>query len=191
MTLPAISFDEAAAIDTVDKWIGEIHEKMTARFSREWLEAALRDHLQQGLIEALQVIEWADRGDPIADAALRRVDAEMRERNDETSPTIKAYGIKAAIRGPVTRGRGHYWFDDWRRNIGIAVLVHLTKEQFGLHATRNREQKRRRQASASSVVAAALGRHRVNIGESAVANISVRLQGQVLAYVAGPGNVPK
>jgi hypothetical protein len=197
MALPTVDFDEAAAIDTVDRWVSEIQEKMTAQYSREWLEATLSDHLQQGLVEALQVIEWAEGGDVIADAALRHVYAEMRNRHEAPPVAVQAYVLKTLVRGPVARGRGHFWYDDWRRNIGIAVLVHWTAEQFGLHPTRNRARKRRRQPSASGVVTAALGRRGVNVRETTVQNISSRLQGQVLlqvqvlAFMAGLRNVHK
>jgi hypothetical protein len=184
MTNLQIVFNEAEAIAEVSTWVEEIQEKMTSSFSREWLETTLRDYLQQGLIEILQVIEAADNGDEIADAALRRADAELRERNEERSATLKAYGIKAAMRGPVTRGRGHRWYDDWRRNIGVACLVYMAHRRFGLSPTRNRDQRRRQQASACSVVAAALGCHRVNVNERRVENIwGGRLQGHLAAFL--------
>jgi hypothetical protein len=182
MTQLPMGFSEAEAVNEVASWVAAIQEKMTASYSRAWLEATLRDHLQRGLVEMLQVIQSADDGDDIADAALRRVDAEMRERNEEPSATLKAYGIKAAMRGPVTRGRGHQWYDDWRRNLGIVILVYLTQERFGLKPTRNREQRRRQQPSASSIVAAALGRHRISIGEKRIENTWGALQGHLGRY---------
>jgi hypothetical protein len=191
MTLPA-TFSEAEMIDTVDIWIGEIQESMTAQYSREWLEAKLRDHLQGGLTDMLWVVEAADRGDVIADAALRRVYAEMRNRHETPPVILEGYIIKTLARGAVTRGRGQFWFDDWRRNIGIAALVFMTAREFGLHPTRNRAQTRRRQASACSVVAAALWRRNVYVKEGTVENIWAKLQNEVSAYVTGRGTfVPK
>jgi hypothetical protein len=104
----------------------------------------------------------------------------------EVPATLKAYGIKAVLRGPVARAAGRStWFDNWRRDIGIACLVYLAKERFGLRPTRNREQRRRRQPSACSIVAAALGRRHVNVAEKRVENIWAGLRGQVAAFVIG------
>jgi hypothetical protein len=182
MTLPAI-FSEAEVINEVSTWIETIQEKMTAPYSREWLEAALCDLLRRDAIDELRIIKAADDGDEIADAALRRIYAELCDRDEKPTVTLRAYGIKAIQRGPVKRRRGHLWYDNWRRDFGIVVLVYLTIRRFGLAPTHNREQKRRQQPSACSVVAAALGRHRINITEKTVENLWGALQGHVAAYL--------
>ena len=72
--------------------------------------------IRNGFDVTLDVVAAADNGDEIADAALRRVYAEMTEYNIEPSATLKAYAVKAMRRGPVTRGPGrNAWFDNWRR----------------------------------------------------------------------------
>jgi hypothetical protein len=183
--LPATLLDEDQAINFVGQQVSVIEKRMTAEYSREWLEAMLRWQLQQGLIETLQVIQWADDGDELADSALRRVYAEMRDRGEEPPATLKAYGIKAVLRGPVTRRAGrNMWFDNWRRDIGISLLVYLTSQRFGLRPTRNREQRRRQQPSACSIVSTALGRGHFNIAEKRVENIWGRLRGHVAAFLA-------
>jgi hypothetical protein len=184
--LPPTIFSEAEAIQAVEQWVDMVQEKLTAS-PREWLEAVLRDYLQRGLIEILDVVEAANNGDEIADAALRRCYAETRERREQPSPTLEAYGIRAVQRGPVTRGRGaHTWFGNWRRDIGIAVLVYLTHRRFHVRPTRNREQRRRREPSAASIVAAALGRRQINVTEKRVEGVWTKLRGHIGAYlVAG------
>jgi hypothetical protein len=183
--LPAASLNEAEMIAAVtDEWVQPTLFKMTEEYTREFLEAALCDMLRRGAIDELQVIEDANRGDEIADAALRLVWYEIRNRREEPSVTLDAYGMKTVKRGgPVTRGRGQTWHKNWRRNIGIAVLVYMTHRRFGLTPTRNREQRRRKRPSACSVVAAALGRCRINLSESAVQNIWGGLQGQIALYL--------
>ena len=229
--LPALLDDEKAMIAAVHKGVVAVREKMAAGASREWLETTLRQFLHQGLIERLKVIEAADAGDEIADAAstvwaaiapsapglfsttkgcpndfdsacptiraawsagppaangmikaLRQVFAEMLDTGIEPPATLKAYGIKAALRGPIKRGRGRSAFDNWKRDIGIAVMVFLTAKQFGLSPTRNREQRRRRQPSACSVVAAGLGQSRINVDEKTVEGIHHDLAGQVTDF---------
>jgi hypothetical protein len=181
--LPAL-LNEAEMIAAVsDEWVKTIQPKMAAGYSREYLEAALCDMLRREVVDELQVIKDADSGDEIADAALRLVYAEICDRGEKPSVTLQAYGIKAVLRGPVARGRGQAWFNNWRRNIGIAVLVYMTHRRFGLTPTRNREQRRQRRPSACSVVAAALGRHRMNLSESAVQNIWGGLQGQIAVFL--------
>jgi hypothetical protein len=171
-------------VDAVARMVTAIEDRMTAGYSRAWLEATLRDRLRQGLTETLKVIEAAEGGDEIADAALRQVYAETCDRGEEPSATLKAYGIKAVLRGPVTRSAGrNMWFDNWRRDIGIAVLVYMTMREFGLRPTRNPEQKRRQQLSACYIVHRALGRWRINVAEKRVENIWGKLNGQVAAYV--------
>ena len=174
--------DEAAMVAEVTNWIGVVEDKMRAGASRGWLEPMLCDFLRRGLIETLRVIEAADAGDEIADAALRRVYAEMSDVGDVPA-TLKAYGIKAVLRGPVTRSAGRStWYDNWRRDIGIAVLVYLAKERFGLSPTRNREQRRKQQPSGSSVVALALGKRHINVADKTVENIWGGLRGAVTAF---------
>jgi hypothetical protein len=178
-----ITLTEAEATKVVYEMLELVQQKLTES-PRAWLETTLRDYLQRGLIETLRVVEAANDGDEIADAALRRVFAEMLDRGEEPPATLKAYGIRGAVRGPVTRKRGNAWYDNWRRDIGIAVLVFLTMQHFGLRPTRNREQRRRRQPSASSVVHAALGRGQINVAEKTVENIWARLQGHIGAFIA-------
>jgi hypothetical protein len=180
--LPA-TLVEAEAIAAVSQWVEVIQAKMTAEASREWLGSTLRDFLRRGLIETLKVIEAADAGDEIADAALRRVCAEMLDRGEMLPAALRTYCEKALLRGPIntrTAGR-NMWFDNWRRDIGIAVLVYLTKERFGLRPTRNRTSKRK--PSACSVVSAALGQVRINTAEKRVENIWAGLAGQVTTFV--------
>jgi hypothetical protein len=184
MNLPSVLFSEDKAVAAVTDWVGVVEQKMTAPASREWLEATLRDFLRNGLIETLKVIEAADAGDEIADAALRRVYAEMSDVG-EVPATLKAYGIKSVLRGPVVRSAGRNTYDNWQRDIGIACLVYLAKERLGLRPTRNREQRRRRQPSACSIVATALGRRHINVGEKRVENIWSGLQGRVAAFAIG------
>lgn len=184
--LPATLLDdENQAIEIMSCEVAKIERSMTADYSRAFLEGILRWQLQQGLVDMLQVIEWADvKHDEIADAALRRVYAETCDRGEEPPATLKAYGIKAVLRGPVQRGRGrNMWFDNWRRDIGIAVLVFLTRRGFfGLATTRNRESRHRQQPSACSIVAAALGRAHINVTEKRVENIWGKLGPYVIAY---------
>jgi hypothetical protein len=184
MTLPAL-VDEQQAIATVTQWVASVQEKMTTQASREWLETTLRHFLLTNLIDRMKVIEAADAGDEIADAALGYVFHSMMDRGETPPASMIAYEARARLRGPIKRGRGaHTWFDNWQRDIGVACLVFMTVAGFGLKPTRNREQRRRGQPSASSLVAAALGRARINIAEKRVENIWGGLAGQIAVYWA-------
>jgi hypothetical protein len=189
MTLPVVmtEVEVSEAVNKAANAIEVIREKMESDSTREWLTLALCDHLERSLIEDLQVIEWADAGDNIADAALCRVYAEKRNRHEQPTVAVEFYALRALARGPLQRRRGNLWYDDWRRNIAIALLVYLTADHYGLAPTRNREQRRRRQPSASSIVSDALGRHGINIADKRVENIYGRLRGEVLDYVARSG----
>jgi hypothetical protein len=185
MNLPA-TFAEEEAIAAVAGWTDVVREKMSAEASREWLQATLQEYLRQGWDQTVRVIEAAEEGDEIAHAALMGVYRETLDRHEMPGATILAYGLRA--REPVRRAAGrNTWFDNWRRDIGIAVLVYFTKESFKLRPTRKRESKKpkqNRKPSACSVVADALSRARIiTITEGRVENIWAGLAGQVAAFV--------
>jgi hypothetical protein len=180
--------DEEAMIAFAGRMLADVEHRMTADYSRAWLDAMMRDHLERGLLETLTVIRWAEeRGDDMAHDALCRHYAEIRDRHGAPSVTLEAYVIKTLATGPVRRKRGHLWRDNWHRDIGIAVLVHLVAERFGIPRTRNRQERRINTPSASGIVAAALGRRHTNLSESAVANISSRYNEGVAAYLRARG----
>jgi hypothetical protein len=111
-----------------------IRERMTTDYSLEWLETALKDSLRKGLIEQLKVIDAADRGDEIAHRALVCVFAEM-----QTPPAqLKAYVERAALYGK-GRKAGRNPYSNWRRDIGLVVLIYCVAKQFDLNPTRQLE----------------------------------------------------
>jgi hypothetical protein len=183
---------EAEAIDTVSQWVETVQARMAAEASREWLESTLRDFLMRDFINRMQVIEAAEAGDEIADAALARAYHSMMDRGEMPPASMIAYEARARLRGPIKRGRGRNTYDNWQRDIGIAVLVYLTAERFRLRPTRNPASKRK--ISACCVVASALGRARINVAEKRVENIWAGLAGQVAVFVArkmSPSNLLK
>ena len=182
--LPAL-VDETAIVAAVTEWVGIVEQKMTAAASREWLESTLREFLMRDLIDRMRVIAAADAGDEIADAALGYVFHSMMDRGETPPASMVAYEARVRLRGPLGRGQGRNQHDNWQRDIGIACLVYLAKDRFGLSPTRNREQRRRRQPSACSVVALALGRRHINVAEKRVENIWSGLRGRVAAFVIG------
>ena len=111
-----------------------------------------------------------------------QVDAELSECGEE-SAVLKAYRIKVQVNGRPKRGRGRpmHWADTWRRDIGIAVLVHFTQVRFGVRPTGNREQRRGHQ-TASSIVSAALGQHHINVADGRVQNIWATYGAHVQAF---------
>jgi hypothetical protein len=184
MTLP-VPVDEETAIARATEWLGMVREKMTAQASREWLESGLRDLLLRDLIDRMEVVDAADAGDEIADAALGYIFHSMMDRGETPPACMIAYEARARRRGPLKRKAGnHTWDEDWRRNIGIACLVHAVSVRLGLNLTRNRESRRARRPSACSVVAEALRRSDVaNISESRVQVIWTGLAGSLYVYV--------
>jgi hypothetical protein len=175
--------DEAAMVAKAREWVEIIDDKLAPENARDWLFDALCDRLRRGMVDVQVVVDAADAGDDIADAALRHVDAEMRDNHVEAPVTLQAYAIKAAKRGAVKRSRGRRWHRNFRRDIGIAILVLFVMLQFGLNPTRNREQRRRCRPSAASVAAAALGPRHGNPTEMTVANIWLRRQRDIALYL--------
>jgi hypothetical protein len=187
--LPTV-FNEAAAIDLVSTWVEIVKEKLTAESSRQFLEAGLVYLLRRDAVDELQIIKDADAGDEIADAALCKVYEQKVNHREEATIHLTSYVLKTLRRrGPMQRGRGGVWYDGWRRKYSILCLVFLTVRRFNLAPTRNREQRRRKQPSASSIVAAALGRHRINVTEKTVENLWGALQGHIGVYILNQLNL--
>src|SRR5262249_26318417 len=176
---PLATADEQRAINRVSVWVALMRHKMAKEYSREQLETELRKGLREGrLTLTIKAVEAADKGDEIADAALRAIGAELQTallQQRELAPghlQVVAYFQRAGQRAPHKRPRGHRWYDDWSRNIGICVLVALACRQFGVRPTRNRAARRANKGGASgiSLVVAALarGRNKIHLDEGSV-----------------------
>jgi hypothetical protein len=159
--------------------------------SREWLETELRKGLREGrLALTIHAVEAADKGDEIADAALRTVLAEMADgmlpKQGPGHLQLRAYEQRALLRAPHKRPQGHRWHDDWMRNIQICMLIDLACREFGVLASRNRASRRaNRTASGISLVVAALARNGIHLNEGSVQNLWFGLAGDpVRANVA-------
>lgn len=181
MTQVPTTVDDERMITVATEGYAVIRERMAADYSREWLETNLKDFLRRGLIETLKVIEAADQGDEIAHRALVCVHAEM-----QTPPAqLKAYVERAAIHGPKNRKAGRRPYDNWRRDIGLAVLIYWVANQFGLNPTRQLESRHAHPPSGASVVAAASHRKGFNISEKRLNNLwSKGLGGAVVNFAA-------
>ena len=168
---PLVPFDEQRAINRVSMWVATVRPQLSKDYSREWLDTTLRRYLRGGLIPVIKVVEAADAGDEIADAALRAVGAELLERRsgEPGELQIMAYLQRAVLRGSRRRGRGVQWYDDWVRNLGISLLIQLACKEFGVTPTRNRDTRRAgRVPSGCSLVAAGLARNKIEIEESTI-----------------------
>jgi hypothetical protein len=178
-TLPATTVDVEQMITAATEGYVVIRERMGADYSREWLETTLKEFLRKGLIETLKVIEAADNGDEIAHRALVSVFAEMQ------TPTaqLKAYVERTALRGPPTRKPGRYGpYDNWRRDLGLVVLVYWVAAQFDLNPTRQLESRHTRPHSGASVTVTALRRKGFNISEKRLNNLWSDLGGAVVSF---------
>jgi hypothetical protein len=175
--------DERSMVDRVALWVSLIRHKM----SRDELAAALRDSLRAGnLSVTLKAIEAAEQHkDELADSVLRFTYAEMANRHEPMSQQLRAFGERAVLRPPVKRKPGaHGPYDDWLRNVHIALLVELACLDFGLHPQRNRAQRRARQPSGCSVVTAGLARNGIHLDERTVENITGSAVGVLVRQTA-------
>jgi hypothetical protein len=175
LNYPLAAADEQRAINRVSVWVSMLRHKMEKEYSREWLETELRKGLREGRLSlTIKAVEAADKGDEIADAALRTVYAEMTGGTlPERGPghlQLWAYGQRAVLRAPHKRPRGRRWYDDWTRNIDICVLIGLACREFGVRASRNRAARRANKGEPSgiSLVVAALARNKIHLDEGSV-----------------------
>jgi hypothetical protein len=191
ITLPGTALDVQRAVNRLALHVATLHHKLQKEYSRDWLEAELRKGLCDGRLSlCIKAVEAADKGDEIADAALRRVHAEMQGgmvvEREPGHLQVWAYGQRAIERPPRKRPRGHRWHDDWLRNLMICFLIDLACREYGVHPTRNREARRaNREPSAISLVVAALARNKVHIDEASVQqNIWFGLPGELARAAA-------
>jgi hypothetical protein len=186
--LSAATFDEAQAVEVATDWVDVVRGKLSKRASREWLVTTLGDYLRRGLIETLKVVEEAEKkGDELSDFVLRLTFSQMSDAGEwQNMPVqLKAYGERAALRPPVKRKPGRAtWYDNWLRNIGIATMVHMACEQFGLEPTRSQESRRARRPSGCSVIKAALERKGIHLAEGTVQNIWEGVTGDLVRQAA-------
>jgi len=174
--LPTGELDEKLAIGRVAIWVATVRHQMEKQYSRDLLETELRKGLREGrLTLTIKAVEAADKGDEIADAALRDVGSELQTplvQGRELAPghlQVIAYYQRAGKRPPHKRPRGQRWYDDWMRNINICVLTVLACREFGVQPTRNRESRRaNKDPSGLSLVVAALARNKIFIDETSV-----------------------
>ncbi|MGC2825112.1 MAG: hypothetical protein WA322_12900 [Pseudolabrys sp.] len=151
--------DVDAMVDTVVGWVDRVAAILTSEAGRLRLRNDIRERLRQGTIPTMQVIKAARAGHEDADWALRKLIAEMIDRNEDLPTTLAGYTQEALFRAPVTYPPGHNIADYWLRDIGIAVMVDLAKMHWPfLKATRNPASKR---PSASTIVCLALRKHGV------------------------------
>lgn len=75
---PLNGHDEQRAINRTAVAVAALLPKLDAVSSREWLETELLRGLREGRLSlAIAAAEAADKGDEIADAALRQVGTEL------------------------------------------------------------------------------------------------------------------
>jgi len=142
--LPLRVLDEQRMIEIVATWVAKARHRLEKEFSREWLETAVLNGLREGRLPfTIHVVEAADKGDEICDAALRDFAAELQtlllQRRDLAPAHLQviAYLQRVARRAPHQR-RGHRWHDHWMRNIQICVLIDLACRVFDVRPTRHK-----------------------------------------------------
>jgi hypothetical protein len=155
--LPALitEVELAAMTDTVAEWVNKVGDRLTSEESRLVLRRSIREMVRSGTIPTMRVIAAARDGHEDADFALRELAVEMLDRHEPLPSALAAYVQEALLRAPVTYPQGRNIVDTWLRDIGIAVLVSLTVERWGVPATRNRASKR---PSACHIVSLALNK---------------------------------
>src|SRR5262249_5730946 len=115
---PLAPADAPRAVNRVAMWVASVHHTLNKDYSPEWLAEKLRQSLREGgLSIAIKAVEAADKGDDIADAALREVGAELLAAHVQMPGHLQvtAYLQRVARRAPHKRGRGRQWYDDWVR----------------------------------------------------------------------------
>ena len=167
--LPVVPVDEEAAVTTIAGWIDRVAERLTSESARQVLRNHIRDRLlRQEAIPRMQVIAAAEAGNRDADLVLREFAIEYLSRGEAMPTEIANYVQRALLKPPVADSPGRNIADTFQRDILICVLVDLAALQWELRATRNPASKK---ASAAYLVAIALKRRGIPLGEARVNKI--------------------
>ena len=167
MTVPMPSFDERKVVDHIAAQVASVLGRMNAGYSHARLGELLGECLRRGDWNVtVNAIEAAERGgDRLADEVLRRTFAEMSNCHEPMSHQLQAFGERAVLRPPVTRGRGRDQYGSWSRNVGVCSLIITTCLEFGVRATMTGSLRHDRRPSGCSLVRMALAKNGVHIEE--------------------------
>jgi hypothetical protein len=132
-TLPATfaEAEEAAIIDTVDKWYPKVEDKLTSEAGHRFVEEDIYRQLERGAGAALpldEIIDMANAGHPPADHAVRTfiraaIDA---DRFNELPVRLRNYAQDALRRPPMAVGYPSnvpQVVNDYSRDIGVCFLL--------------------------------------------------------------------
>ena len=160
---------EEAMIQEAMLLVERIEDKLTSP-AREYIKALLRERLRRGLTDRDEVIAAAEVGDDLSHEALMD---EFHEKLDEgVMPPASLRDYARRTEKHPKRGKGRVWYDDWRRNWGIMLLVALV----GGVAER---------PCAAGIVAAALKRRGFKrVSESRISNLWGQLGGRTIFGLA-------
>jgi hypothetical protein len=155
--MPVVVFSEEqqrAAVEEIVGWIDRVEAKMRSEASHHAVRNQIKKMLQDGRLSHMRAIELAREYWEV-DRALREHIFDMPDRGEYVPPSLIQHAALAAT----PRDGGRDMVDNFRRDLGICVLVFLTHRHFGVPPTRNGASRRGdRSPSACSLVAKALSR---------------------------------
>ena len=126
MTQLLATLIEAEADDLIVRWIDEVADGLNSENGRRRLQQGFYEGLHAGTLSTAHVIAAAEKNNVLeADLALRQYAAEFIDqgREPELSAQVRAYAVKSVLGPIVNRGRGREVADNWRRDLGIAMMV--------------------------------------------------------------------
>ena len=145
----------------------EALEREALAFSRDWIVRAFAAgalfHPGTGLVSLMKefalahplcaddVVYLAEKGSPEADRALREIIAERADRGESLGAVFGAYAIKLV--NPARGRSGPARAGNFRRDVGLIMLMADLMDRFGLAAHHNPAARR---PAASTIAAAAL-----------------------------------
>ena len=166
------AIDEAAAVETISRWIDVIAEGLKSDTSHALVRDAIRDALRKGTIPLMRVIAAAE-ADRDADLALREMAAEYISRREEMPTELANYAQRALMRPPVSYRPGRNFADTLTRDIKIAALVWRAGSHWDVPVSRSHSRKpnAKERLSACYLVALALNKRGCPIQERQVERI--------------------
>lgn len=145
--------------------------KLTTQACRAEQVEIVQQAILRGTYPLKAAVEAAIGGDPYVDRALRQIALQCLSDRFVPEPVARFVDYVLGAEGPANFPKGQHSLNFWARNGMIRMLVEDTKRQWEVDTSRNEATEA---PAASTIVADALTRCGIDIGEKQVADICRR-----------------
>ena len=158
-----------AAVDVIVRAVRPHREKLSTPACRAEQVEIVQRAILKGTYPLEAAIDAGIGGDPFVDRALRLIAQQCLSEGVIPEPLSRFVHYVLGSAGPANFPKGQHSLNFWSRNSAIRILLEETKQQWGLDSTRNEATEG---PAAATIIADALTRCGIKIGENQIAAIS-------------------